>query len=72
MIIIILILTIITVKLTIILNSNNNNHLETELTELTIMCYKIIHCYVALELSDFFVPSNNSRNRGHNFKLFKK
>ena len=37
-----------------------------------IMCYKIMHGHVALELSDFFVLSNNSRIRGHNFKLFKK
>lgn len=37
-----------------------------------IMCYKIMHSHVALELSDFFALSNNSRTRGHNFKLFKK
>ena len=30
-----------------------------------------MHGHVALELSDFFVLSNNSRTRGHNFKLFK-
>ena len=37
-----------------------------------IMCYKIMHSHVALELSDFVALSNNSRTRGHNFKLFKK
>ena len=37
-----------------------------------IMCYKIMHGHVALKLSDFFVLSNNSCTRGHNFKLFKK
>ena len=37
-----------------------------------IMCYKIMHGHVSLELSDFFVLSNNSRTRGHNFNLFKK
>ena len=37
-----------------------------------IMCYKIMHGHVALELSDFFVLSNNSRTRGHNSKLLKK
>ena len=31
-----------------------------------------MHGLVALELSDFFVLSNNSSTRGHNFKLFKK
>ena len=31
-----------------------------------------MHGHVALELSDFFVLYNNSRTRGHNFKLFKK
>ena len=31
-----------------------------------------MHDHVVLELSDFFVLSNNSRTRGHNFKLFKK
>ena len=31
-----------------------------------------MHGHVALELSDFFALSNNSRTRGHNFKLFKK
>ena len=36
------------------------------------MCYKTIYDYVALELSDFFVLSNNSRTRCHKFKLFKK
>ena len=30
-----------------------------------------MHSHVALELSDFFALSNNSRTRGHNFKLFK-
>ena len=37
-----------------------------------IMCYKITHGHVALELSDFFVLSNNSRTRGHNLQLLKK
>ena len=31
-----------------------------------------MHSHVALKLSDFFVLSNNSRTRGHNFKLLKK
>ena len=37
-----------------------------------IMCYKIMLGHIALDLSDFFVLSNNARTRGHNFKLFKK
>ena len=37
-----------------------------------IMCYKIMHGYVVLDLSDLFVLSNNSRTKSHNFKLFKK
>ena len=37
-----------------------------------ITCYKIMHGHVALELSDFVALSNNSRTRGHNFKVLKK
>ena len=37
-----------------------------------IMCYKIVHGYVALNLSNFFVLSNNVNTRGHRYKFFKK
>ena len=35
-----------------------------------IMCYKIVHGY--LNLSNFFVLSNNVNTRGHRYKFFKK
>ena len=37
-----------------------------------VMCYKIVHGDVALNLPDFFMYSNNERTRGHNLRFFKK
>ena len=37
-----------------------------------IMCYKIMHGHVALDLSDLFVLSNNSHTISHNFKLLEE
>jgi len=34
-----------------------------------ILCFKIIHKLIALDFKSFFILDNNSRTRGHNFKL---